>query len=319
MNGNGNQLREIGFPIRLGEWTLATPLRTLIVQRSGVLDRTHSSEQPQLAELPNGADGFMLVRSAQTATRRRWPVSFASKALLWTIQRGPRHFIRLNGTFDEYLQRFSPKTRSGLRRKLRRIERDSGAKVSFRIYAKSEFPAFHQAATDVSRATYQEIMFDAGLPADEASKRSMADAMAAGRAEAYVLFIGDDPVAYLYCPIRNGVAEYEFVGYRPEFARLSPGTVLLMRVLETLFARTDIRAFDFTEGASKGSHKSFYATDSEEFETVVLLRLTPSNIALIMLREAIGGISGTLGYALDVLGVKMRVRSWMRKFRGVPA
>ncbi|MCO6439788.1 MAG: GNAT family N-acetyltransferase [Nitrococcus mobilis] len=319
MSGGGNQLREIGFPIRLGEWTLATPLRTLVVRRAGVLDREHPPEWPRLSDLPNGADGFMLVRRAETASRRRRPVSFADGVLRWTIQRGPRHFVRLDGTFDEYLQRFSPKTRSGLRRKLRRIERDSGAKVSFRIYSESEFPAFHQTAIDVSRATYQEIMFDAGLPADEASKRKMADAMAAGRAEGYVLFIGDDPVAYLYCPIRNGVAEYEFVGYRPEFARLSPGTVLLMRVLESLFARADVRAFDFTEGAGKGSHKSFYATDSEEFETVVLLRPTVSNVALILFRETIGGISGTLGYALDTLGVKMRVRGWMRKVRGVPA
>lgn len=319
MSGGASQIREIGLPIRLGEWTLATPLRNLAVRRSGVLDRDDPSEWLRLCDLPTAVDGLMLVRRAERASKRRWPASFANGALLWTIQRGPRYFIRLDGTFAEYLQRFSPRTRSGLRRKLRRIERDTGATVSFRSYAKSEFPAFHQTASAVSRSTYQEIMFDAGLPTDEASKRKMAEAMAAGRAEGYVLFVGDEPVAYLYCPIRNGVAEYEFVGYRPDFASLSPGTVLLMRVLENLFARKDVRAFDFTEGAGKGSHKSFYATDSEDFETVVLLRPTLSNVAVIVSRETIEALSATLGYALDRLGVKMRVRSWMRKVRGVPA
>ncbi len=234
------------------------------------------------------------------------------------MRAGPRYFVRLDGTFEEYLGRFASKTRSGLRRKWRRLVRDADEQVHFARFGAGEFDAFHAAAREVSRYTYQEIMFDAGLPDDSESAALMQAQMEAGKASGFVLFIGETPVAYLYCPCAKGVYEYQYVGFRPDYSRWSPGTVLLLMVFEALFADPEATAFDFTEGAGEGSHKAFYATDSVEFETVVLLRRTLRNHALIQSRRLADACSTCAGALLRRLGVKGRVRSWMRGIRGVP-
>ncbi len=71
---------------------------------------------------------------------------------------------------------------------------------------------------------------------------------------AYVLFLHGKAVAYLCCPVVNGVLLYSYLGYDPKHADLSPGTVLQYLVFESLFEEKRFRAFDFTEG--QGEHKS---------------------------------------------------------------
>lgn len=318
MSAEARRLREIGFPLRLGEWTLATPTRRLVARRSGVLERPVPEAELNSAGLPPGADGYLLVRPIPDAAADAAASDADPDLLRWVMRRGPRHYIRLDGTFDDYLGRFSSKTRSGLRRKRRRLERESGGAVRFAAYGPGAFAAFHEAARAVSRRTYQEIMFDAGLPDDEEDIAAMERAMDAGDARGFLLFVDEMPVAYLYCPRRDGVDEYQYVGFRPDYGQWSPGTVLLLAVLEHLFADPDAVAFDFTEGAGEGSHKAFYATDSVDFETVVLLRRNLRNRALIALREMLDRLSGSIGGLLRRFGLKEHVRVLLRRARGVP-
>lgn len=318
MNAEESGLREIGFPLRLGEWTLTTPTRRLVARRSGVLERAVPEAELATGRLPAEADGYLLVRAVPEAGSGAAAPAAEAGLLRWVMRRGPRHYVRLHGTFEDYLARFSAKTRSGLRRKQRRLERESGGAVRFAACGPGEFAAFHEAARAVSRRTYQEIMFDAGLPEDDEDVAAMERAMNAGEARGFLLFVGEVPVAYLYCPCRDGVYEYQYVGFRPEYGQWSPGTVLLLRVLEHLFADPDAVAFDFTEGAGEGSHKAFYATDSVDFETVVLLRRTLRNRSMIVLREALDGTSGLAGRVLARLGLKEHVRRWLRASRGMP-
>ena len=314
-----SDVRRITIPIRIGEWTLAAPARDLHVRRAGIFDGPRSRIGPDAVRVPEGADGCLLVQPVpEPGDAAARPEAPPPGMIRWTLGVGPRYFIRLEGTFDEYLARFSAKTRSGLRRKWRRLLREAGDEVRFARFGAGEFAAFHESAREVSRHTYQEIMFDAGLPDDPQSEAFMRRRMDAGRAEGFVLFIGDTPVAYLYCPCANGVYEYQYVGFRPDYGHWSPGTVLLLMVLEALFDEPGAAAFDFTAGAGESSHKSFYATDSKHFETVVILHRTPANQALILSRRLADSFSELVGAVLRTLGVKRRVRSWIRAARGVP-
>lgn len=312
-------VRQIGFPIRLGEWTLAVPTRRLAVWKLGVLDEPGDRVPVDIADMPQDADGYMLVQPDGYSVGENPTAKVApGRMLYWTIRRGPRYFVRLDGTFEEYLGRFSTKTRSSLRRKWRRLVREAEDTVRFVRYGAGGFEEFYQSAREVSRYTYQEIMFDAGLPDDAESARSMREQMDAGGAAGFVLFVGSAPIAYLYCPAERGVFEYQYVGFRPDYARWSPGTVLLLMALEQLFEDSEAIAFDFTEGGGESSHKAFYATDSVGFETMAVLPGTLRNRCLILARAGVDRMSLAAGKFLSALGVKEHARKLLRRWRGVP-
>ena len=64
-----------------------------------------------------------------------------------------------------------------------------------------------------------------------------------------------EPIAFLYCPLEQGVLEYRYMGYDPDFAELSPGSVLLWQALEQSFADPACRFFDFAGGERKGTEQ----------------------------------------------------------------
>jgi hypothetical protein len=66
-------------------------------------------------------------------------LSFDRKIIRYAAYRDKRYFIDLSsGSFDTYLARFSSKTRSTLRRKMRRFADFSGGAIDFRCYASPE-------------------------------------------------------------------------------------------------------------------------------------------------------------------------------------
>ena len=310
-------IRGIAFPLRLGEWTLAAPIRRLVVRNSGLLAGPVEEASHREEDLPVEADGYMLVQPARNGLEKGEGAEREENGLIpWVLRRGPRYFVRLEGSFDDYLARFSGKSRSNLRRKGRRLERESGEKAHFLAYRQGGFGDFYVAAREVSKHTYQEIMFGAGLPEDPVSAEAMRHQMDSGEAVGYMLFLGDVPVAYLYCPCREGIYEYQYVGFRPDYGHLSPGTVLLLRALEDVFNDPKAVAFDFTEGGGEESHKAYFATDSVIFETRVLLRQTFPNYGLIAARYSMDNISGGAGAVLSFLGVKKTIRHLMRRLAG---
>ena len=91
-----------------------------------------------------------------------------------------------------------------------------------------------------------------------------------GTRRAWLLSVGGEPAAYLYCPIHDGTAIYEFVGHDPAFNDLSLGAVLQVEALRDLFAEPGVARFDFTEG--DGQHKRQFATGGVDCFDLLLLR-----------------------------------------------
>src|SRR5439155_2345862 len=123
--------------------------------------------------------------------------------------------------FDDYMARFSAKSRSTLRRKVRRFTAAPGARL--REYrAPQEMDEFFRLARALSRKTYQEALYDKGLPASDGFRQRLLAMAGEDGVRGYILFLHDRPIAYLYCPAHDGVLLYENLGYDPEAAALSP-------------------------------------------------------------------------------------------------
>lgn len=202
-----------------------------------------------------------------------------------------RHYIDMTGSYDDYLARFSGKTRSTLRRKRRKMESESGGSLDLRLYSRpEEMDEFVHHAVPLSRITYQARLLDAGLPESEIARAEMRELAWQDRVRAFLLFLNGEPVAYLYLPVIGETLVYAYLGYDPAHANLSPGTVLQMAALERLFAEQRYRYFDFTEG--EGAHKRLFGTRSAPCASFLLLRPTLANRALLSSLKAFDAAVG---------------------------
>ncbi len=237
---------------------------------------------PQFPPLAERADGYRVLSAPVAcidAIARAHP-----GLIVGGRQTYRRHYIDMARGFDEYMQQFSGKTRSGIRRKARKVADRNGGTLDVREYRTSaDIATFMDHAVRLSAKTYQARLLDAGLTG---SAQERAEAVALAGADAvrgFLLFIGDRPVSYLYLPIIDDVVVYSALGYDPDFASLSLGTVLQIEAMRALFAENRYRYFDFTEG--DGAHKRMFATDSREAATFFLLTKSPLN------RMALGALT----------------------------
>lgn len=305
------QVRDVPFKFQLSDWTLSQASIRMQQRSIGLAE----AENPEAIAIP-GKD--QLAPGSQGFALRRQPIDEALPRLART---GPflryvplqyQHcYIDLNTSFEEYQKKFSSKTRSTINRKIRKYTDHCGGTLKWRSYRKpDEVSAFFERARGVSKLTYQEKLLDAGLP-DTPEFIAHARALAAsGHLRAYILFDGERPVSYLYCPVQDEVAIYAFLGYDPSYMHLSVGTVLQWLALEEMFTEGGLRYFDFTEGQS--DHKRLFATHQRQCAHVFLVRPTLRNAAIIRGHAMMDALSGWLGRVLDRYGVKAKVRRLLR-------
>lgn len=223
----------------------------------------------------------------------------------------PRHYINMSDSYDDYLARFSGKTRSTLRRKQRKLAKQCGGEYALTEHrSPAEVESFFEAALPLSAKTYQARLLDAGLPDTPEERKAMMEQAERDDIRCYLLSADSKPLAYLTLPVVGDTLIYAYLGYDPEWARLSPGTVLQMEALERLYAEDRFRYFDFTEG--DGSHKSMFATDSIDCASFVLLRKTLANRALLGARDGFDAAVAGAKSLTEKSGTLSRVRGLLR-------
>lgn len=266
----------------------------------------HSTE---LTPPSAGADGLRVLSApldALTSIRARFP-----NHLIGGHQDYRRHYIDMSGSYEDYLGRFSGKTRSTLRRKQRKLAKELGDAYAISEHrTPSEIEAFLDAALPLSAKTYQARLLDAGLPETQAARIRMLQAAEADQMRCYLLHSAEGPIAYLSLPIVGETLVYAHLGYDPDWAKHSPGTVLQMEALERLFAEQRFRYFDFTEG--EGAHKAMFGTDSVECCSFVLLEPTMANRALLSARSGFDDLIALSKSLAEKSGALGKVRSALR-------
>ncbi len=222
-----------------------------------------------------------------------------------------RRFIDLSTSFADYLNKFSPKTRATLKRKLRKFAELSGGTIDWREYRSAEEALeFHKYARAISAVSYQERLFDAGIPSTPDFLENMQALAERGQIRAYLLFHEGRPVSYIYCPIIDRRVIYGYLGFAPDLAKHSPGTVLQHLALEKLFAERAFRLFDFTEG--DGAHKQLFATHSIHCADIFYLKPASNTSLLVYAHWAVSRASAGADAILARSGLKARLRQLLR-------
>lgn len=264
------------FSIERSVATLAFSLQDILAGRVPPVPALNSVEGLRVLSAPTAAE--LRLRSAMPGF------------LIGAREQYARYFIDMAGSYEDYFSRFSAKTRSTLRRKRRKFEKAAGGSLDLRVYrTPEEIDTFTALAQPLSRRTYQARLLDAGLPEGEAAQAERRDLAVEDRLRAFLLFLDNAPVAYLYLPVERETLVYAYLGFDPGHAGLSPGTVLQMAALENLFAEGRYQYFDFTEG--EGAHKALFGTDSVDCASFLMLRPTWANRAVI---ASLGGFDGAV-------------------------
>lgn len=301
------------FKFRLGEWTLFSLSRPMQAWTPTLLDA------PEAAARPTPRADFVLAPDSQGFALHGMPVSAPQPALekrgallCYCPLQYTHCYIDLRGSFDAYQKKFSAKTRSTIQRKVRKFAELSAGTMHWRTFTQPhEMREFLQLAHEVSRHTYQEKLFDAGIPTSEAFACNAEQLAARNELRAYLLFHEGKPVSYLFCPVREGTLIYAYLGYRPDYRQYSVGTVLQWLALEQIFAEDCFRCFDFTEGQS--DHKLLFSTHQRQCANVFFLRPGLRNLLLLRAHLLTDRLSAAIGGMLDRWGLKAKVRRLMRR------
>lgn len=258
---------------RIGARTVLRVNRTMVSVAIS-LDAAREGRLPQLPPLPEDAQGYIVTSLPE---ERREAMTYASGGMIGFVrQRYTRYFADLTGTYDAYLAGLSSNARQGVKRKAKKVAQISGGKLDVRRYrTPAELQAFHGIARGIAVNTYQEKLMGEGLPGTPEFVRTMLEKAAADEVRAWLLYIGDVPAAYLYCPALGETLIYEYVGHDPAFNELSPGAVLQMEAFRDLFEEGRFARFDFTEG--EGQHKRQYSTGGVACLDLLLLRPSLAN------------------------------------------
>ena len=309
-SSTGAPLR-VRFKFLLGELVLAEwkPFFLPVVQKnSEKCPGWPSLEALPLANVPAHAAGYQLRRTPVARFPRG--VSRQDFWLCYSPRAECLYLVNLQGTFDEYLKLRSPKSRQNLKRSVKRFL--EGNSAAFQTYTLPEaMGEFHRESVCISSQTYQTLMLNAGLPDTPQFLRAMQDMASRGEARGYLLRVQGKPIAFAWCSAKGDAMGYQVIGYLPEYAELSTGTVLLYLILQDLFSLESYRTLDF--GSGSAFYKEAFATDKLEFADTYLLRPTLENRWKLWVLWQTQCFSTTVGSVLDRMGLKKKIRQWMRK------
>jgi len=137
----------------------------------------------------------------------------------------------------------------------------------------------YEPAAAVSNLAYQSKI-GCGIPQTDEFKHHLFHEAADGRVCGFLLFHLNRPVAYALCRVEADIVTYTLVGYDPGFGKLSPGTVLLVLLIERLLAERRFALFDF--GGTALDYKAFFATGSIDYVKVMWFPITAKYLILVL-------------------------------------
>lgn len=295
--------------IRLHRWT---PSLALIYQPRDRACRAQALRQTLPQSLPPAADGVIIrgVRPEEFAPGIR----LGKSAVQYVPRHSTTHLVELSGTFEDYLAtQFSAKTRQNLKRSVRKLKALNDDQPLLEVVTEPEhILGFLSEAAAISEQTFQTRLLDVGLLDTPRRREHLHKTAMSGDARGYLLRLQGQAIAFAWCRHRAGRLVYDIIGYLPQHAQHSPGTVLLYLILEDLFNAGKYEALDF--GVGEAQYKSMFATREEVLADVFLLRNTVRNTVMLWLYDRLLSLSIGLSHLLDRIGIKALVKRLVRRY-----
>jgi hypothetical protein len=227
----------------------------------------------------------------------------------------PHFLIRLDGTFEGYIKKFSAQTRKNRLREIRRL-RERGQVNLLRVSRPSEIDTFFGAAYEISQRTWKFKSFGWGLAARDADivtseLRFWAEH---GWLRSYVLKCDGIPCSFILGHQYGSSFYADFVGVDDAWRSYSVGTVILLLVIEDLFNENSPKFYDF---GTYVKFQEYFATESYPEMSAWLFRRGAYPTLASNIYCACNAVSTSIGRGLDHFGLKSKLKKvlWNRQQR----
>jgi CelD/BcsL family acetyltransferase involved in cellulose biosynthesis len=220
-------------------------------------------------------------------------------------------FQLVPGSYEQTIAGFSKKHRYNMRRADRLLVERFGGHVCLRIFAqKQELDEFIPQA---SRITAQSYHGGLGVGfVDNAVTRALVSAEArAGRLRCYWLEAEGKPIAHQVGCLYGDTYHLLATSFLPQYRELSPGHVLLVRVIEDLCG-VGMRWIDY--GFGDADYKRIYGTESWSEQTVRLYgRTARATLAWTLDVATTRGAAGGRAAAKRLGAIRRLKNTWRRR------
>ena len=167
--------------------------------------------------------------------------------------------------------------------------------------------------SSLSAKTYQDGL-GAGFSDTPVRRRLVHTGLERGWLKAYLLYIDEQPAAFLVGSHYRGSLFVEHMGYDAALASLSPGTYLFIKVLAETCAMPDISYVDF--GYGDAGYKRSYSDQCWSEELVYLFALRPYPLLVALVYAVMSAITSVVLWLLSRTHVLTKVkRLWKRRLR----
>ncbi|HXE12234.1 MAG TPA: GNAT family N-acetyltransferase [Bryobacteraceae bacterium] len=252
--------------------------------------------------IPCGTDVALMMD--RPVSRELPKLTKTSNVLQYVPRQNPRYYIDITNDVPACFARPSAKSRRELARKLRKFEEACGDLPVVREYRlPGEMPAFHRLVREVSLKTTHGHLIRR-FAGTEKFQRDLIQMAEQRGVRGYILFHGERPVAFEYCRILGDVLTGEMCGYDPEFAKWSPGAVLLYALLRKASQEGEFRLFDF--GPGYAPYKELIATGEVLCADVFYFRQTIPHLAAVTTHSAFLSACRFGAKVLELMGLRSR-------------
>ena len=212
--------------------------------------------------------------------------------------------------------RFSVKVRKNHRWQANKLLHDYSGNIRVKCFRESsELDQLFRDAEEVAQKTYQRGL-RVGFEDSQNMRERLAFEARRGGLRAYVLYVGDRPSAFWIGTLYKETFFSSFMGYDPSLARYSPGTYLLLQVIDgfCLGSEREVRAIDF--GLGDAAYKELLGDHQWQEATVYLFGRNPRCIVLNLLRTPILLLDRALRHALQRTNLLSRVKhAWRQRVK----
>lgn len=221
-----------------------------------------------------------------------------------------RPILRIKGTFEEYMGKFSSKHRNTLLRRVKKLREGALGEMRLARYeSPDEVEAFLGEAVEISRKTYQWRLHQRGLSATDLLRRRLQFAARRGWMRCYLLFCGESACAFIVGYQYQGTFVLDEIGHDPEHSKYSVGTVLQLLCVEDLFSYNRASIFDLQDYAR---YKDELANESYLQGRIFLFQRSVYSRFLRAGHRACSLITRSASSALDRWGLKSKARKAVR-------
>jgi hypothetical protein len=195
--------------------------------------------------------------------------------------------MQLEETFEMTMRARSPKVRENARRIARRVAADFPSSADVRVFRDlRDLETLSRHVDTVASRSYQHL--GRGLYGRDGLELALTRlGLERGWFRGYVLYLGGTPVAFWTGYVYGGVFGWRgATGYDQSFARYSPGSYLMMRLLDDL-CREGVRVFDLGRGDL--DYKRWLASGCRKEIDVRVHAARPAEVAVGLVGSAVNG------------------------------